>query len=74
MPGMRLSLVLRYICKASSSAYSCAMALRSADGAARCCTTARAPRLSEHTDAGVLRAKRSCQTRRLARTARASQR
>eukprot|EP00969_Alexandrium_andersonii_P087363 3854350-Alexandrium_andersonii.AAC.1 len=55
-PGMRLSLATWYISTAPSSAYSCATALRSADGAECCWGTARAPRLSEREDAGVLRA------------------
>eukprot|EP00969_Alexandrium_andersonii_P272865 12061048-Alexandrium_andersonii.AAC.1 len=52
-------------------AYSWALALNSGGAAARCCRTARAPRLSEHAGAGVLRWKYWRQARRLTDTARA---
>eukprot|EP00969_Alexandrium_andersonii_P271217 11987373-Alexandrium_andersonii.AAC.1 len=48
------------------------MVLSATDGVECCCSTARAPRLSELTDTGVLRVKSVLQTRRLTNTARAS--
>eukprot|EP00969_Alexandrium_andersonii_P014117 615551-Alexandrium_andersonii.AAC.1 len=73
MPRICLSRVTRHTATASPSAYSCALSLGDRDGAARCCRTARAPRLSEHADASVPRVKCWRQTRRLTHAARASQ-
>eukprot|EP00969_Alexandrium_andersonii_P345751 15282720-Alexandrium_andersonii.AAC.1 len=48
------------------------MVLSATDGVECCCSTARAPSLSELTDTGAVRANSVLQTRRLTRMARAS--
>eukprot|EP00969_Alexandrium_andersonii_P281864 12460266-Alexandrium_andersonii.AAC.1 len=72
-PGICLSCANGYGLIASSKANSWAIRFKATDGVECCWRTARAPKLSELTDTGVVRVNSVFQTRRLTNTARASQ-
>eukprot|EP00969_Alexandrium_andersonii_P153301 6779045-Alexandrium_andersonii.AAC.1 len=69
---MRLSCAKGYGASVSSKAYSWAIVFNATDGVECCWSTARAPKLSELADTGVLCVNNVLHTRRLTKTARAS--